>query len=245
MPINLGLTLLFLAVLLRWRQSAPRLARWALRLGIAVLLVFSVPVTSQLLAWPLERAYARPTEPPKTPVAIVMLTGMLHLNKEGSTSYDFSEAADRFVEMLRLAHRYPKAKILILGGSSSLAEDASSEGRVLGRLATELGVASARLLVDAASRNTRENAVNGAKLLATLPPGEVILVTSGYHLPRAMACFAKVDLAKKHFVAWPVDNGDVPLGAESFIPRAYGLEFASRVVNEYVGLVVYWVLGYV
>ncbi len=245
MPINLGLTLLFLAVLLRWRHKAPRLARWALRLGIVVLLVFSVPVTSQLLAWPLERAYVRPTEPPKTPVAIVMLTGMLHLNKEGSTSYDFSEAADRFVETLRLAHRYPKAKILILGGSSSLAEDASSEGRVLGRLATELGVAPARLLVDAASRNTRENAVNGAKLLATLPPGDVILVTSGYHLPRAMACFAKVDSGKKRFVAWPVDDRSFPLEVVSFIPRAYGLDFSSRVVNEYVGLVVYWVLGYV
>lgn len=245
MPSNLGLLLIALGLLMRWRRKLPRLARWSVRGGLAVLLLFSLPLCSQLLLKPLEGAYPRRFEAERPPVAIMMLTGTLHMTPGGADApYEFSSAADRFIETVRLAKRYPEAKVLILGGSGSLIDDEFREGRILGRLARQLGVDPGRLQIDADSRNTRENAVNGAKLLAKLPAGDALLVTSGFHMPRAVACFAKAHRGKQRVVPWPVDFRRTALRHSSFIPRIYGLELSERVINEYAGLLVYWLVGY-
>jgi uncharacterized SAM-binding protein YcdF (DUF218 family) len=249
MPGNLGLTLIALGLLLRWRRKLPRLARWALRGGLAVLVLFSLPLCSQLLLTPLEGAYPRRVKASRPPVAIVMLTGTLHMTAGGKDApYELAEAADRFVETVRLARRYPEAKVLILGGSGSLIDDAFSEGRILRKLALQLGVEPTRLIVDPHSRNTRENAVNGATLLAKLPAGDALLVTSAFHMRRAVACFAKAEAGKRgkqRIVPWPVDFRKMALRHSSFIPRIYGLELSERVINEYAGLLVYWIVGYI
>ncbi|PIE19782.1 MAG: hypothetical protein CSA65_00880 [Proteobacteria bacterium] len=249
MPSNLGLSLIALGLLLRWRRKRLGLARWALRGGVAVLVLFSLPVCSQLMLTPLEEAYPRRELAERPPAAIVMLTGTLHIPISGEDApAEFFEAADRFVETLRLAHRYPRAKVLILGGSGSLIDDAFREGRVLGKLAGELGVDPARLVIDPNSRNTHENAVNGSELLAKLPAGDALLVTSAFHMPRAVACFAKAqkqDTRTRRIVPWPVDYRRIALRHSSFIPRIYGLELSERVINEYAGLLVYWLVGYI
>lgn len=242
-PSNLALILIAIGLFLRWRKRALRLARWSLRLGLGVLIVFSLPVVSQLLLLPLENAYRRPKTLARPPVAIVMLTGVLHPNARKG-EFELSQAGDRIVEAVRLAHRYPQAKLLILGGSGALL-DSYEEGAVLGRLAEQLGVQKARIVVDITSRNTHENAVVGAKLLSALPAGDALLVTSAFHLPRAMACFEKSAKQKdKRLIAWPVDHRWNAIRHNSFIPRWYGLRLSEQLVNEYVGLVVYWIVGY-
>ena len=55
------------------------------------------------------------------------------------------------------------------------------------------GVPAAVILVENASRNTHENAVNVARLLAGVP-GRKVLVTSDYHMFRARRAFEKAGL---------------------------------------------------
>lgn len=72
------------------------------------------------------------------------------------------------------------------------------------------GVPEAAILVEAASRSTRENALEAAALLKDTP-GSKVLLTSDYHMRRAYAAFAKAGLdvlprpipdARKRWQSW-------------------------------------------
>lgn len=55
------------------------------------------------------------------------------------------------------------------------------------------GVPAAAIRLETESRSTRENAVNAARLLANTP-GKKVLLSSDYHMYRAVRCFRKVGL---------------------------------------------------
>ncbi|MBW2730858.1 MAG: YdcF family protein [Deltaproteobacteria bacterium] len=241
-PLNLALVLLVLWLLLRWRQRAPRLRRFCFRLALGLLVVFSLPLTAQLLLHPLESAHPREPKLGAPPVAIAMLTGMTDIR---STGYELTEAGDRIVETVRLAHRYPRSRVLLLGGSGSLI-DRYHESVVLARLAVDLGIERKRIIVDTTSRNTHENAVEGAELLRRMgvKKGTVLLVTSASHMTRALACFAKSYPGPLKIVPWPVDFQHDVIRHSSFIPRPRAMIRSRRAINEYVGMITYWLLGY-
>ena len=244
LPTNLAIVLLGLALTTRLLRRGPRLRRWCVRLAIILLATFSPPLTSQLLLGPLENAYPRPQNAPKEVRAIAMLGGVTQ--QATGAPYELNSAADRFVEALRLAHRYPQAKLMLLGGNGSLI-GGYAEAEVLASLAVELGISRSRMLIDKTSRNTRENALNATALLrdARLGRGELLLVTSAFHMPRSMACFRKAYSGRLKLVAWPADRLSTPIRANSFIPRIHGLERSEFAIKELVGYLVYMLLGYV
>jgi uncharacterized SAM-binding protein YcdF (DUF218 family) len=105
-----------------------------------------------------------------------------------------------------------------------------------------LGVAHDRITAEEQSRNTLENAAY-ARLLANPKPGERwLLVTSAYHMPRAIAAFRAEDFAVD---AYPVDwrtrgAGDLQRG---FSTLSEGLRRTDVATREWVGLVVYRLTG--
>jgi uncharacterized SAM-binding protein YcdF (DUF218 family) len=241
-PIHAALFLLSLAVLLRLLRRAPILRRWLVLLAAAEIWIFSTGVVANTLLYPLETRHTRPAHLDHPPGAIVMLSGLTDPKRRGS-DFDLTEAADRFVEAVRLAHKYPRTPLLISGGSSSLLPDAYNEARALGRLAQDLGVPARRLLIDLDSRNTRENAVESARLLREARvKGLVLLVTSAFHMPRAVACFDKVGLK---VVPWPVDYLRTANEIGAFIPGASFLQSSTTALREYLGWLSYWLAEYV
>ncbi len=100
-----------------------------------------------------------------------------------------NDAAERITATAELARRYPDARIIFSGGTSSLVFDAPAEAPVAVKELEALGVAHDRITAEEQSRNTIENAVF-SRLLADPKPGERwLLVTSAYHMPRAIAAF--------------------------------------------------------
>ena len=75
--------------------------------------------------------------------------------------------------------------IVTCGAQGSNEPDA--EGRVMKAYLTGLGVPENQVLVDDTSFNTRQNLENAAVLLRDSGAKTVLIVTSDYHLPRAMA----------------------------------------------------------
>lgn len=66
-------------------------------------------------------------------------------------------------------------------------DEPDAEGRVMRAYLTGLGVPEDQVLVDDTSLNTRQNLENAAVLLRDSGVETVLIVTSDYHLPRAMA----------------------------------------------------------
>ena len=75
--------------------------------------------------------------------------------------------------------------IVTCGAQGSNEPDA--EGRVMKAYLTGLGVPENQVMVDDTSFNTRQNLENAAALLQNSGVETVLIVTSDYHLPRAMA----------------------------------------------------------
>lgn len=240
-PYYLALTLALVAGLLRLLRRLPRLRRGLLIAAGALLLVFSFGPTANGLLYPLESRYHRPTNPETPPGAVVLLGGMTSRVFFGHSPFELSGAADRLVEALRLAHRYPKAVLLITGGPSGLVDDSYHEADMLGFIARGLGIKGERLRLERQARNTHENARYSKALLGDIS-GPVLLVTSASHLPRAVACFEKVG---QPVVPWPVDFIRTGSGPGSWLPKPETLLRSTVALHEYLGWLAYWWMGYV
>jgi uncharacterized SAM-binding protein YcdF (DUF218 family) len=110
------------------------------------------------------------------------------------------------------------------------------------RIFESLGIPQARIIAEGRSRNTVENAVFSL-LLAMPQPGERwLLVTSGYHMPRAIGVFRQAGFPVE---AYPVDwRTRGPQDAlRPFSTLGGGLERADTAMREWVGLLVYWLTG--
>lgn len=80
--------------------------------------------------------------------------------------------------------------ILLSGGGSTL-----PEAEVMRRLAITAGIPESALLLEPMSRNTHENAIQSARLLAACGVTGVVLVTDRYHALRARVLFRLAGLS--------------------------------------------------
>ena len=98
-------------------------------------------------------------------------------------------------------------------------------------------------MTEAHSRNTRENAIESARVAAARGWRTLLVVTSAAHMPRALGCFRAVGLEPD---ALPVDRraGDGPPSSRGWLPRAECLARSTLMLRELAGRVVYRALGY-
>ena len=225
----------------RWR----RLARVSLWGGILALAIGGLSPLSDALIWPLEYRFEPPDlEREGAPIAgIIVLGGGADRQAAGSPQVAaLNEAAERYTEAIVLARRFPGARLVFAGGSGGLVTVEEPEAEAAGRLFEALGVPRDRITLEAQSRDTYENALFAARLVKPAPDQRWLLVTSAWHMPRAVGCFRKAGFAVE---AWPVDyRSPRRLEATRFngsFPD--GLKRIDFIAKEYVGLVVYYLTG--
>ena len=101
------------------------------------------------------------------------------------------------------------------------------------------GLDPGRLVVEGRSRNTRENAVEAARVVEQRGWRSTLLVTSAHHAPRALACFRRAGLTPD---VLPVEER---AGVdEGWLPRRAALNQSRSVLHELIGHVVYRAVGY-
>lgn len=190
----------------------------------------------------LENRFPRP-ELPAEIAGIVVLGGSFDTRVARTRGEpELNEAADRVTAALALARQYPNAKLLFSGGVAAVFEEDVPETEVASDLFLSLGLAPDRLALDDSSRDTFENAIH-AKNLAQPLPGEVwLLVTSAYHMPRAVGSFRVADFP---VLPYPVDFR-TPSGPALWRPSSAttrNLEKVHFAVREYLGLLAYRLAG--
>ena len=250
-PISWIVGPLIVAASLTLLPYSPRRFRW-----IRVLLLSSTILTL-LLATPLPGrtvlAVLEGWYPPFSPTstskfdAVVVLAGGIHRQGSLRPQHELSdESRHRIVCGADLFIRGLAPKLLLVGGDASAFGHGPSEAREMKRLAHQLGVTDQAILMEEQSRNTYENARNAKRLLASNE--SILLVTSAYHLPRAVALFAK-----QGFRVTPVPCGyetkDRPgegldqITVLDFLPSYHALATSTHAIDELAGIVVYWITG--
>ena len=192
----LGLTIVG-AVLLGARGW--RAGRACVITGVGGLLLAGPLPLGAVLLQPIENRFPTLPEDVPAPAGIIVLGGStdqtLTLARGRVTIRD---AAERLTEAVVLSRRYPDARLVFTGGSAALAGIADTEAADARRLWVAMGVPDARITTEDRSRNTDEN-VRFAKVVVQPQPGQRwVLVTSAFHMPRAVALFRAND--------WPVDR---------------------------------------
>ncbi len=177
------------------------------------------------------------------PDGVIVLGGAIDSEASAArNSIELDASAERILAMLHLARRFPQARIVFSGGSGNLFLGSVSEAPIAAQLLHEFGVSPDRIVLEEASRTTAENATMLRAMLAPKPGERWLLVTSAFHMPRAIGAFRKAGFDVE---AYPVDwrtrgwaDAKVP-----FDRLSSGLARTDVALHEWGGLVIYWLTG--
>ena len=151
-----------------------------------------------------------------------------------------NEAGDRLLAGLMLARTFPEAPLLYTGGIGQLDQSGIPGADVAAMFLTGAGLPHDRLILERRSRNTAENATLSLPLRPDRD-GPWILVTSAFHMRRAVASFCAAGWGD--LVPWPTDyrGGGFAEGIGwTFAANARDIEIGIR---EVVGLIAYRMTG--
>ena len=221
-----------------------RIALWISSLTLGMLVVLSVLPLGDLLLQPIERRY--PANPSLDAVdGIIVLGGGEDARASAYWGQvQLKEGAERFTAAMELARRFPEAKVLFTGGSGALRDVAgaiTSEASVAERFFVTQGIAPERLLLEGQSRNTAENARLSLILADSAPDKTWVLVTSAFHMPRAMRSFDAAGW--DGLVAWPVDYRTSGFADGIGWDLTGNLSVLQTAVREHVGMLAYRLTG--
>ena len=212
--------------------------------GFCLLLFLTNPffINEAWLAWEKPPVFVK-----DVPVydAAIVLTGITNNDKSPHDRVYFNKGADRILHTLMLYKKGRFRTIIISGGSGSIRQKYSSEAAELRNILLQASVPDSCIIMEAQSRNTRENALFTQKIVASrLDLKKLLLITSAFHMRRAEGCFNKVGLKPDVF---PADyyGSDRNYSPDSLLlPSEGALADWSRLIHEIVGFLTYKVLGY-
>jgi len=202
-PLFWVLVFLLTGLLLLHRR--PQLGRRLSWLALIVLVLASWTSGPEALMRELESRYApASTVDPTQFIGIVVLGGGLS-HSEIWTAHNriaLNEQAERMTEAVALMRQYPHLRLLFTGGSGSVLAGDLSEAQRARMFFDAMGVDASRVAYESRSRNTYENALFGAAVDGVDSKKPWLLLTSAFHMPRAMGVFARTGW---NATPWPVD----------------------------------------
>ncbi|MDL2401565.1 YdcF family protein [Rhizobium mayense] len=212
-------------------------------LSVLILFVALYTTTGAYIVQGLEERFPHPAGDPADLKCIIVLGGATQ--NEVTTArggYELDSAGDRLIETLRLAQKFPQARVVVSGGDGSISGKYEGDAVISERFFVALGLPKDRLIEDTTSRTTFENAVNTKELLAKNGLSDCLLITSGFHMPRSVGIFRKQGI---DIVPWPVDyrsTGKETLGLD-FTQPSLNAQLLATGVREWIGLVGYYAVG--
>lgn len=180
-------------------------------------------------------AAARASERAPSHVAILVLGGGV---EPYAPEYGMSSLSSHSLASLRYGlwlSRETGWPVGFSGGTGWANRGAAAEAEVAARIAAQEYGRPLRW-VESSSRDTRENARLSVPLLRAAGVRHVLLVTRGWHMPRAMALFEEAAGTGIRIEAAPMGlatQTDIP--ALSWLPTSAGFERVRVVLREWLG----------
>ncbi len=176
----------------------------------------------------------------------IVLTGIGGTDNGPDDRVYFGRGAERVTHTLQLYQLGIIHKIMISGGSGKLTAVPKQEADYLADAFRLMGVPDSALVIENRSRNTHESAVEVSKILrSSTSPTNCLLITSGYHLRRANACY-------RH-EGWQMDNFSTDFISHKrrfsfdvlLIPKVDAIDHWTTMIREWVGMISYKMAGYI
>lgn len=214
--------------------------RALLALSLVLLYVLATEPVRNALLQPLEFRYPAlaVSQVSQQGAAIVLLGGGIYERAPefGGTDQLEKDALLRTAFAAELARR--TGLPIYASGSGDLHGGTEAEGEIMRRWLIKWGVAPAQVEVEKLARNTWENAVNTKAMLAQRGINKVVLVTSAWHMPRAVYSFAAQGL---QVIPAPCAylTSFRPFDMRSFLPHWHTLADSGDALHEYLGYLWY------
>jgi len=211
MPLPFSILIIFIGLVFLYINSLKK-AKIIISFGLFLLFIFSYVPFSNLLLYPLESQYKKLQNAPTDIKYILLLGG----NREA-----------RGWEALRLHHKLPNAKIITSGyaGRGEVPEAIRTANILI-----NLGISKESIIMHPKPKDTIEEAI---KIKELLKDERFILITSAYHMPRAMKIFENQGL---YPLAAPTDflikDSDKIISCS----EEYNLHKSKKAWHEYIGL---------
>ena len=241
MPVGLSLILIMMSVCLSYTGRKAGAVLCGMVAALA-LWISSMPVFTKLVFSGLEEGY------PYTAIAampdadaIVILGGGISRTGMQQDLPNLGLAVNRLFYGMKLYQAHKAPKIILSGGG---ADGDIPEAETMAGLLKDQGLSGADMLQDTRSRNTHENAVNTLALLRQQHMHSILLVTSAYHMRRALAAFKA---SEYRIIPAPVDHIGViaPGNILNWLPDAGALFMTSIACKEYIGWFYYRLRGWI
>jgi len=236
LPPGILILLIFIGVFIANR----RVERYWICSGLILLYALSTEPVSDVLLNPLESRFLplETTDLPRRHTAIVLLGGGIDVSapEYGGKDALSQTALARTTYAAYLARR-TRLPVYTAGGNP-LHPQSEPEGEIMYRWLVRLGVPADRIRTETASNTTCENASLLMPALRRDRIRNIVLVTSAVHMPRAVYCFAKLDV---RVIPAPCAylGKRSPYNLLSYLPQAQTFSDSSRALREYLGMLWY------
>ena len=232
---------LLLGALLSKAQQRRRRLGWA---ALVLLLLQGWEPLPDALLRQLQAQHAGPAANAdlKAFVGIGVLGGALEPASiwQGHDQVALNEAAERMTVPLALLRRNPQLRLLFSGGEGELLAQGFSEAARAKIFFDSMGLAERQIIYETNSRTSYENARFSAALPGVDPKQPWLLLTSAWHMPRALATFSK---AGWNVTPYPVDfrtGSSTPWTQYSLLHGAAKWQLG---LHELAGLLAYRLAG--
>jgi uncharacterized SAM-binding protein YcdF (DUF218 family) len=246
LPLHFALIAGVAGLILLHLRRRERLARILLTASIAALVLFSNRGVAQLLIRPLESHYpavpefapasatsSAPLPPGLTSCRYIIVLGGGHARSPGLSRINQLSTASlsRLAEAIRIFRHLPSDARFVVSGHDG--EGNTSHAQILAEAAISLGVPPDRIDRFDNTRDTHDEALALRKLAGDTP---VAIVTSAWHMPRALNLCQTAGLnaipCPADFMLKPEATADAGL----LLFDLGALERSTKAIHEYLGL---------
>jgi uncharacterized SAM-binding protein YcdF (DUF218 family) len=247
-PSSVTFLLLLIAagVALSFVRRTRRMVRWYFSAVLVLFWILSTPACAErLVMWqsgdyrPIEHA----AEARGASLVVVLGGGNATIQSRG---YVLNQVpwivALRILEAARLYRLLDGPTILVSGGVTGKEKDARPEAEGMRAAIVQLGVPMDHVLVESESKNTREEAVIIARMLADRPRQPIVIVTSPTHMHRSLAVFRAVGLDPIPSAA--AYKSDHSLERRRWLPSDGGLLLSDMVIYDVLATLYYRAAGW-
>lgn len=220
-----------------YRKKKKIHGKYLLTIIITLFYLLSTSFIAYHLVKPLENYYHNPSikqlQQEKYDVIIMLGGGAINvpdIDGEGQVS---GYVANRMLTVMRLQHEL-NIPIILSGGK--VFADTGREADIEKRIFLGMGIDEQYLILENQSRNTVENVRNSKIIMEQYNFSKPLIITSGFHLPRAMEIFARENINATAYVADYQMSDYLTFNIFNFLPNNGSLNTSCLAIREYLGI---------